>query len=103
MRLRNWQCKLQVHSIFSLDQQDVSACSNITSSMAANQPTSALCVMLFEYEMKLQQVRASADFDRLKTEARLDAERARTELERSRAEISDMKLRMMSIVLNTHS
>ena len=58
------------------------------------QPSSNYMVTLFEYEMRLQQIRASADVDRMKAEARMDYERLKSEQERSRAEISEMKLRM---------
>ena len=58
------------------------------------QPSSNYMVTLFEYEMRLQQIRASADVDRMKAEARMDYERLKSEQERSRADISDMKLRM---------
>jgi hypothetical protein len=74
-----------------------------THSTNQQQPSSAYMVTLFEYEMRLQQMRASADVDRvkasadhdrMKAEARIDYERLKSEQERSRADISDMKLRM---------
>ena len=40
--------------------------------------------------MRLQQARSSSDIDRLTAESRNDVERARAQMERSRADLSDV-------------
>ena len=99
--------KVQVSSssLSNLKQPNIHECNNTTASMPVHydthstnnqQPSSALMVTLFEYEMRLQHARASADVDRMKAEARINSERVRSEQERSRADLSDMRLRMFS-------
>ena len=59
--------------------------------------SSSLMIAMFEYEMRLQQARASADLDRQIAEAHIASERYRLEQERSRADIASMKLRMLQL------
>ena len=54
---------------------------------------------MFEYEMRLQQSRASADLDRHIAEAHIASERYKVKQERSRADISAIKLRMLQFNL----
>ena len=51
-------------------------------------------IAMFEYEMRLQQARASADLDRQLAEAQITSKRHKAEQERLRADIAAMKLRM---------
>ncbi len=51
-------------------------------------------IAMFEYEMRLQQARASADLNRQIAEAQIASERYKAEQERHRADIAAMKLRM---------
>ncbi len=60
-------------------------------------PSPTLMVTMFEYEMRLQQARASADLERQIAEARIASERYKFEQERSHADIAAMKLRMFQI------
>ena len=54
---------------------------------------------MFEYEMRLQQARASADLDRQIADAHIASERYRAEQERSRADIAAMRLQMLQFNL----
>ena len=56
--------------------------------------STSIMIAMFEYEMKLQQARASADSDREIAKVRMTSERHKAEQERLRADIAAMKLRM---------
>ena len=57
--------------------------------------SASIMIAMFEYEMRLQQARASADLDRQIAEAQIASERHKAEQDRSRADIAAMKLRML--------
>ena len=81
------------------DALTVTNCATRYAHCPSASPSPTLMVTLFEYEMRLQQARASADLDRQIAEAHIASERYKFEQERSRADIAVMKLRMFQINL----
>ena len=78
----------------------VSNCNRTRSAQFPSTGSASLMIAMFEYEMMLQQARASADLDRQIAEAQIASERHKSEQERHRAEIAAMKLRMFNSMLN---
>ncbi len=83
--------------IFMCNDSKALTVSNRDSTRSAQFPSTgsvSLMIAMFEYEMMLQQARASADLDRQIAEAQIASERQKAEQERHRANIAAMKLRM---------
>lgn len=73
----------------------VTSCDTRSAQFPSTSSSSSIMLAMFEYEMRLQQARASADLDRQIAEAHLASERYKVEQERSRADIVAMKMRML--------
>ena len=77
----------------------VTNCDTRSAHFPSTGSSTSMMVAMFEYEMRLQQARASADLDRKIADAHIASERYRAEQERSRADIAAMRLRMLQFNL----